>query len=73
VQFDIRFVSKIKARTLVAKTRDCRDLAEALRWAAACLEKSTPEDQQLVTGVRIRQLDVVIDIPPAPALALTDG
>lgn len=60
MQVDIRFVSKTEHKTLVTKIRPCVDLAEALRWAAECLVKSSPEDQARVTGIRVR---ILPDVP----------
>lgn len=74
VQVDIRFVSKSEHKTLVTRVRECQNLAEALRWAAECLAKSSPEDQARVTGLRLRILEADLQAAePARQLAMVDG
>lgn len=52
----IRFVEKGEKydKTVAKKERDCVSLAEALRWAAASLDRTAPESLDRVTSVRIR-------------------
>lgn len=53
---EIRFLSKGEKydKTLAKVNRECRDFSEALRYAAAVYDKSTPEEKQAMTSVRIR-------------------
>jgi len=53
---DIRFLTKSGKydKTIAKQQRECVSVEEALRWAAAALKKSTPEEQSQVTSVRVR-------------------
>lgn len=53
---EIRFLSKGDKydKTLAKVNRECRDFSEALRFAAAVYEKSTPEERLPMTSVRVR-------------------
>ena len=55
---EIRFLTKNGKydKTLAKVDRECTDLSQALRYAAANLDKSTPEEQQQVSSVRLRVL-----------------
>lgn len=55
---EIRFITKNGKydKTLAKVDRECIDLSTALRYAAATLDKSTPEEQQQVSSVRLRVL-----------------
>lgn len=53
---EIRFLAKGAKydKKLATHNRECKSLEESLRYAAAVLAKSTPEEQLVVTAVRIR-------------------
>lgn len=53
---EIRFLSRGAKfdKTIARSDRECASMEEALRWAAATLKASTPEDQAQVTSVRVR-------------------
>lgn len=55
---EIRFLTKNGKydKTLAKIDRECNDLSEALRYAAATLNQSTPEEQEQVSSVRLRVL-----------------
>lgn len=53
---EIRFLSKGEKydKKLATINRECKDFSEALRYAAAVYDKSTPEEKALITSVRAR-------------------
>ena len=55
---EIRFLTKNGKydKTLAKIDRECSDLSEALRYAAATINQSTPEEQEQVSSVRLRVL-----------------
>jgi hypothetical protein len=67
---EIRFVTRGGKydKTFAKKQRECRDLAEALRWAAACVKQSAEQDVQAITSVRIRVVPTAQQ-EPAPLIA----
>lgn len=55
---EIRFLTKNGKydKTLAKVDRECTDLSQALRYAAATLAQSTPDEKAQVSSVRLRIL-----------------
>lgn len=77
LQVELKFISKLDQRTVTLgkKVRECVDWSEALRFAAATLDRSTPEDVARVTDVRLRVvMPAPVDGAPLPfAMSESDG
>lgn len=66
---EIRFLSKGRTydKTLAKVSRDCRDIGEALRFAAATYDRTIPEKQQEITSIRLRVVSPAETLQPVPA------
>ncbi len=67
---EVRFVTRgVKYdRTVAKKQRECRTLSEALRWAAAVLAMSQPDEIAAVSAIRVRIVKTDQQAQPLPPM-----